>query len=219
MIQITNLTVRFPDGKGSTLTALSVPSFTLEEGGLTCVTGPSGTGKTTFLHCLSGLLTPTTGTIQVGKEVITSRPQEKRCAFRAKKVGYVFQKPLLLPYLTVAENIRLSASFAGESVTDEEISNLLAEVNLKGLEGRYPDTLSGGQQQRVSFLRAIVRKPSLLLADEPTAALDRTNGERLMQILLDYQKGTGCYLLCATHDTHVMSLFPKRYDMQEGGFL
>lgn len=219
MIQITDLTVKFPDGKGSTLTALKVPSFTLEDRGLTCITGPSGTGKTTFLHCLSGLLTPTTGTIQVGKEVITNLPKEKRCAFRAKEVGYVFQRPLLLPYLSVAENIRLSASFAGETVSDEEISNLLQEVNLEGLEGRYPETLSGGQQQRVSFLRAIVRKPSLLLADEPTAALDRVNGEKLMKILLDYQKGTGCYLLCATHDTHVMSLFPKRYDMQEGGFL
>ncbi|WP_299144744.1 ABC transporter ATP-binding protein [uncultured Dialister sp.] len=219
MITIQNLICDFPDGYGKTLRALSVPSFTLADGGMAVITGPSGSGKTTFLHCLSGLLTPTSGTISIGDVKVTSLSPSERCDFRAAKVGYVFQKPLLLPYLTVKENIRLSASLAGGSADDDTVSALLDRVGLSGLEGRKADRLSGGQQQRVSFLRAIVRRPSLLLADEPTASLDEKNGRKLMDFMLDYQKETGCFLLCATHDRWVMDRFPRRYDVQKGAFL
>lgn len=183
------------------------------------ITGPSGSGKTTFLHCLSGLLTPTSGSIRIGEVQLSSLSPSERCDFRAAKVGYVFQKPLLLSYLTVKENIRLSASLSGGSADDDTISSLLHRVGLSGLEERKADRLSGGQQQRVSFLRAIVRRPALLLADEPTAALDEENGKKLMDFMLDYQRETGCFLLCATHDKRVMDRFPLRYDVQKGAFL
>lgn len=114
MITIHHLICDFPDGGGKTLRALSVPSFTLPDGGMAVITGPSGSGKTTFLHCLSGLLTPAAGTISIGDVTVTSLSADERCAFRSSRVGYVFQKPLLLPYLTVAENIRLSASLVGK---------------------------------------------------------------------------------------------------------
>lgn len=219
MITIQNLICDFPDGDGKTLRALSVPSFSLEGGGMAVITGPSGSGKTTFLHCLSGLLTPTSGSIRIGEVQLSSLSPSERCDFRAAKVGYVFQKPLLLSYLTVKENIRLSASLSGGSADDDTISSLLHRVGLSGLEERKADHLSGGQQQRVSFLRAIVRRPALLLADEPTAALDEENGKKLMDFMLDYQRETGCFLLCATHDKRVMDRFPLRYDVQKGAFL
>ncbi len=219
MITIHHLICDFPDGGGKMLRALSVPSFTLPDGGMAVVTGPSGSGKTTFLHCLSGLLTPAAGTISIGDVTVTSLSADERCAFRSSRVGYVFQKPLLLPYLTVAENIRLSASLAGKRAEKGEIENLLEKVGLSGLENRRADRLSGGQQQRVSFLRAIVRRPSLLLADEPTASLDEENGRKLMDFMLAYQREEGCLLLCATHDKRVMNRFPLRYDVQKGAFL
>ena len=219
MILVQNLICEFPDGEGKKLRALSVPSFSLEDGGLAVITGPSGTGKTTFLHCLSGMLTPSYGDITIGDVQLTNLSKEERCRFRAEKVGYVFQKPLLLSWLTVKENIRLSAKLAGRSADDDEIEGLLADVGLSGMGDRKTGHLSGGQQQRVSFLRAGVRHPSLLLADEPTASLDEENGKKLMDIMLDYQKKSGATLLCATHDKRVMDLFPKRYDVQKGGFL
>lgn len=219
MITIQNLICDFPDGDGKTLRALSVPSFSLKDGGMAVITGPSGSGKTTFLHCLSGLLTPTSGSIRIGEVQLSSLSPSERCDFRAAKVGYVFQKSLLLSYLTVKENIRLSASLSGGSADDDTISSLLERVGLSGLEERKADHLSGGQQQRVSFLRAIVRRPALLLADEPTAALDEENGKKLMDFMLDYQRETGCFLLCATHDKRVMDRFPLRYDVQKGAFL
>lgn len=219
MITIQNLICDFPDGDGKKLRALSVPSFSLKEGGMAVITGPSGSGKTTFLHCLSGLLTPSYGDIRIGDVHLSDLSPAQRCGFRAAKVGYVFQKPLLLPFLTVKENILLSASLAGRRSNDREISDLLSRVGLEGLEDRKGDRLSGGQQQRVSFLRAVIRKPSLLLADEPTAALDEENGMRLMDMMLDYQKEAGCFLLCATHDKRVMDRFPVRYDVQKGAFL
>lgn len=219
MIAIQNLICDFPDGDGKTLRALSVPSFSLPDGGMAVITGPSGSGKTTFLHCLSGLLTPSYGDIQIGDVHLSTLSPQERCGFRAAKVGYVFQKPLLLPFLTVKENIRLSAALAGRTVEDSEISELLSRVGLSGLEDRKGDRLSGGQQQRVSFLRAVIRRPSLLLADEPTASLDEENGKHLMDMMLDYQKEAGCFLLCATHDKRVMDRFPVRYDVQKGAFL
>lgn len=219
MITINQLICDFPDGGGRTLRALSVPSFTLADGGMAVITGPSGSGKTTLLHCLSGLLTPTGGTVFIGDICVTALTPNERCQFRSSKVGYVFQKPLLLPYLTVGENIGLSASLAGRSVKEGEMEDLLARVGLSGLAGRRADRLSGGQQQRVSFLRAIVRRPAVLLADEPTASLDEENGRKLMDLMLAYQKEAGCFLLCATHDTRVMDRFPVRYDVQKGAFL
>ena len=219
MITINQLICDFPDGGGRTLRALSVPSFTLADGGMAVITGPSGSGKTTLLHCLSGLLTPTGGTVFIGDICITALTPNERCQFRSSRVGYVFQKPLLLPYLTVGENIGLSASLAGRTVKEGEIEDLLARVGLLGLAGRRADRLSGGQQQRVSFLRAIVRRPAVLLADEPTASLDEENGRKLMDLMLAYQKEAGCFLLCATHDTRVMDRFPVRYDVRKGAFL
>ena len=219
MITINQLICDFPDGGGRTLRALSVPSFTLADGGMAVITGPSGSGKTTLLHCLSGLLTPTGGTVFIGDICVTALTPNERCQFRSSRVGYVFQKPLLLPYLTVGENIGLSASLAGRTVKEGEMEDLLARVGLSGLAGRRADRLSGGQQQRVSFLRAIVRRPAVLLADEPTASLDEENGRKLMDLMLAYQKEAGCFLLCATHDTRVMDRFPMRYDVQKGTFL
>lgn len=207
-IHINHLTIDFPDGEGRRVRALSA-DFLLESGAYALI-GPSGSGKTTLLHAIAGLVTPTSGTILVdGRDVAKMSAAEAK-DFRAREIGYIFQKPLLLPYLTVEENIRLSLTLSGKPYDQEEMKSLLASIGLAGYEKRSVTKLSGGEAQRVSFLRAIIRKPSILLADEPTAALDKENGDRLMDEMLTYQKHTGCLLLCATHDERVQGRFGKR---------
>ena len=207
-IHINHLTIDFPDGEGRWVRALSA-DFLLESGAYALI-GPSGSGKTTLLHAIAGLVMPTSGTILVdGRDVAKMSAAEAK-DFRAMEIGYIFQKPLLLPYLTVEENIRLSLTLSGKPYDQEEMKSLLASIGLSGYEKRSVTKLSGGEAQRVSFLRAIIRKPSILLADEPTAALDKENGDRLMDEMLAYQKHTGCLLLCATHDERVQGRFGKR---------
>ena len=170
MITINQLICDFPDGGGRTLRALSVPSFTLADGGMAVITGPSGSGKTTLLHCLSGLLTPTGGTVFIGDICVTALTPNERCQFRSSRVGYVFQKPLLLPYLTVGENIGLSASLAGRTVKEGEMEDLLARVGLSGLAGRR----AAYQKEEGCFL---------LCATHDTRVMDR------FPVRYDVQKG------------------------------
>ncbi len=211
-IHIDHITCDFPDGEGKRIRALSA-DFYLESGAYALI-GPSGSGKTTLLHAISGLVTPTSGAILVdGKDVAQMTAAEAK-AFRAKEIGYIFQKPLLLPYLTVEENIKLSLTMSGKPYDREEMKSLLASVGLSGYEKRNPAKLSGGEAQRVAFLRAIIRKPRVLLADEPTAALDKENGDLLMAQMLTYQKQSGCLLLCATHDERVQGMFERRVYLQ-----
>ncbi len=213
-IHINHLTIDFPDGEGKMIRALSA-DFLLEEGAYALI-GPSGSGKTTLLHAISGLVTPTEGSIVVdGRDVAKMSAAEAK-DFRAKEIGYIFQKPLLLPYLTVEENIKLSLTMSGKPYDREEAKELMAAVGLAGYEKRKPAKLSGGEAQRVAFLRAIIRKPKILLVDEPTASLDKENGDLLMAVMLSYQKKSHCILLCATHDERVQGMFEKRMYLKRG---
>ena len=213
MITIDDLICEFPDGEGKTIRALTLPKARIGNEAWALI-GPSGSGKTTLLHCLSGLVTPTEGGISIDGVCLSDLNEAELCHFRSHQVGYVFQKPLLMPYLTVAENLQLSASLQGRRLTAGDIADLLGSVGLSGYEHRKPGKLSGGEAQRVSFLRAILRKPAILLADEPTASLDRENGEIIVRELLAYQKASGCTLLCATHDEKVQQQFSKHLILQ-----
>ncbi|EGF13573.1 ABC superfamily ATP binding cassette transporter, ABC protein [Dialister micraerophilus DSM 19965] len=214
LIEVSNLTRTFSDSSGYVVKALLVKEFKLEKGEKTALIGPSGSGKTTFLHCLSALLSPTSGIILIdgrSVETMTSKEKEK---WRATFVGYIFQKALLIPYLNVYENISLSAEMAGKKKTKKEIENWLEKVGLEGYGKRKPSGLSGGEQQRVSFIRAIIKEPKLILADEPTASLDMENGRILMKLLLDYQKESECMLICATHDRQVQKYFSRKFVLE-----
>lgn len=215
MITIESLICEFPDGDGKTIRALSIPYEKLENGAW-ALTGPSGSGKTTLLHCLSGLITPTRGHIFIQDKDITQMTAKERCDFRAHQVGYMFQKPLLLPYLNVEENLQISATLSGNSISKKDISCLLESVGLGGYETRTVRKLSGGEAQRVSFLRAILRKPSIFLADEPTASLDSKNGKLLIEKMLSYQKESQCLLICATHDEKVKEQFINHLVLERG---
>lgn len=215
MLQVTDLVCEYPEADGKTVRGLVLPAFQLGDGEACGVTGPSGSGKTTLFHCLSGLLSPTRGEIRIDDVSLTGLSEKERARWRAENLGYVFQEPKLLPFLTIGENIRLSARLAGRSVPAEELEELLRRVDLAGYESRYPRQLSGGERQRAAFVRAIVRRPRLLLADEPTANLDGRNSDRLLSLLLEYQKESGCMLLCASHDPAVQKRFKKHLELRK----
>lgn len=215
MLQVKDLVCEYPEADGKKVRGLVLPRFQLADGEACGVTGPSGSGKTTLFHCLSGLLSPTRGEIRIDGVLLTGLPERERARWRAENLGYVFQEPKLLPFLTIGENIRLSAQLAGRTVAKEELGNLLQGVDLDGYEDRFPRQLSGGERQRAAFVRAIVRRPRLLLADEPTANLDGRNSDRLLDLLLAYQKESGCMLLCASHDPAVQKRFARSLELRK----
>ncbi|MEH6836962.1 ABC transporter ATP-binding protein, partial [Falsihalocynthiibacter arcticus] len=157
-------------------------SLTIEEGEMTVLSGPSGSGKTTLLNAIGGLDEPNSGTISVDDVEITGLTKAERADVRLRRIGFVFQAYNLIPVLTVQENVEFVMQLQGVTVSERKQRSLeiLEEVGLTGLENRRPAQLSGGQQQRVAVARAIVSKPVLILADEPTANLDTKTSAQLL---------------------------------------
>jgi putative ABC transport system ATP-binding protein len=184
---------------------LGVPSGTS-----VAVVGPSGCGKSTLLGLLGGLDLPTTGSVRVGSHVVSALGDRERAAFRRGNVGYVYQNDNLLPFLTVEENLAFQLALNPDGAADPgHAPRLLARLGLDALARRVPDQLSGGQRQRVAIARAIVHRPRLLLADEPTGALDSRSGEQVMDLLIDLNQ-IGQTLLIVTHDPHLATRCASR---------
>jgi putative ABC transport system ATP-binding protein len=186
--------------------ALSCQEFTVGAGESVAIMGPSGCGKSTLLGLIAGLAQPTKGSVTIGATSITSLTESERVAFRKENFGIVYQADNLLPFLTVAENIRLQLSLCADTKgADAKIADLLEKLGLEGLGERLPDQLSGGQRQRAAIARAIVHAPPIILADEPTGALDEGNATNVVELLLGIQKRLGSTLVIVTHDPKIAS--------------
>ena len=197
--------------------AVKEVSFTLDAGAFTIVRGPSGCGKTTLLLIAGGLLHPTTGSLTFMEESLYAMNVEKRAAFRAKNIGFVFQQFHLIPYLTVLENT-LAPCFKG----DLDNAHLYAEELLHrfGLDrhaNKPPATLSTGERQRVALIRALINRPKLLLADEPTGNLDEENGRLVLDALADFAAEGGAVLF-VTHDSSITTRSGQVLEMRNGSF-
>lgn len=217
MLEITRLRKEYRDGS-QTVTAVTVDSLVLQAGEQVALTGPSGSGKTTLLHLVSGLLTPTSGEVRFAGTAVSAMPETGRDAWRAKTVGYVFQKLNLLAGLSVLENLLVAMSFAGTVPQPDRrrwASHLLAQVGLANRLDSRPHRLSTGEQQRVAIARAVVNKPRLILADEPTASLDQANALKALTLLRQLAAETNSILLVATHDRQIMSLLPRLYPLRQ----
>ncbi|MDY4920664.1 MAG: ATP-binding cassette domain-containing protein [Phascolarctobacterium sp.] len=219
-LEIEDLQKVFYTPEGNVGTIIYVPEIKLEQGDALVLDGPSGSGKTTILHLVSGLLAPDSGSITFAGEELTQLEPAARACWRAQNVGYVLQKLNLLPELTVMENILLPLCWEKQETDEEALrvraQELLRRVGLQGKERLTPLRLSIGEQQRVAVVRALLRKPALVLADEPTASLDKHNGELVLALLQRLCRENQAILLLSTHDEAIKSHFAKRYDVRRG---
>jgi putative ABC transport system ATP-binding protein len=183
----------------------------IEPGEFVCLSAPSGSGKTTLLNAIGGLDRPTSGEITIDGTRIDALGKNELAELRLHRIGFVFQAYNLIPVLTARENVELVMQVQGVAAEERHrrSSAVLAEVGLEGLGDRRPHQMSGGQQQRVAVARAIVAEPALVLADEPTANLDSSSSDQLMQLFVDLNRERGVTFVIATHDPRVMA-YAKR---------
>lgn len=188
-------------GSGDTrVWALDDVNLTVKKGEILAVVGASGSGKSTLLHVMGGVDTPTNGNIIVDGKDITTLKDEEMSVFRRRKIGFVFQAYHLIPVLTVEENIKMPILLDHKKPDREYIDHIIEMLGLKDRKKHLPNQLSGGQQQRAAIARALANRPSLLLADEPTGALDSTNGNEVMSLLQDSVKKLNQTLVLITHN-------------------
>jgi putative ABC transport system ATP-binding protein len=199
-----------------TIRALDRVSFTVTGGSSVAVTGPSGGGKSTLLGVVGGLARPTTGTVTVGDRDLSSLQERDGDVFRRRSIGFVYQTDNLLPFLTVLENVQLRLALVGEGVDPVRPLDLLGRLGLADLAHRLPDQLSGGQRQRAAVARAVVHRPLVILADEPTGALDAESGDAVIELLLDIRAELGATLVMVTHDLSAASRLDHRLVLADG---
>jgi putative ABC transport system ATP-binding protein len=181
--------------------ALQDVSFDIEEGEFVAVMGPSGSGKSTLLNLIAGLDRATEGRIRVGGTEVTRLSERALARYRCERVGMIFQFFNLLSNLTALENVMIPGRLAGVRAGQarRQAEELLGQLGIADKAGKFPATLSGGERQRVAIARAVVNRPALLLADEPTGALDSQNGSQVMDLLVELNRG-GQTVLLVTHD-------------------
>jgi putative ABC transport system ATP-binding protein len=196
--------------------ALDGVSFTVHSGSSVAITGPSGGGKSTLLSVIGGLSQPTSGTIRIGNSRISEMSESDRCDFRRSHIGFVYQADNLLPFLTLIENVGLQLALNGKSSGTGKSLAMLANLGLAGLAYRLPDHLSGGQRQRASVARAIVNEPEIILADEPTGALDAANAFGVIELLLGMQREIGATLIMVTHDRDAARRLDRQIHLRDG---
>ena len=217
VITINNLVKRFPVG-GDFFTALKNIDLTLNKGEFTGLIGPSGSGKTTLLNIIGGLDSPTEGRVSVLGQALNDTSHGERARLRRKHMGFIFQSYNLLPVYTVFENVELPL-ILNKIDKDERRSMVEQAVESVGLTDKMdsrPNMLSGGECQRTAIARAIVHKPALVLADEPTANLDAENSHHIMKILVRLNQELSTSFIFATHDEKIMAYLRRIIHLDDG---
>jgi putative ABC transport system ATP-binding protein len=217
VLEATNVVKELGEGAGK-VRALKGISLSLNSGELTLLMGPSGSGKTTLLSILGCILTPTSGTVRIGDEPLDGLDAEQLARLRRRHIGFVFQSYNLFPTLTAFENVRLALDVRGADYAEAVIKGeaALKSVGLVHKLRSYPRNLSRGEQQRVAVARALAAAPSVILADEPTAALDSENGQTVMSLLAQIAEDTRYAVLAVTHDPHTMGYADRIICIEDG---
>lgn len=217
LLEAKNITKTF--GRGHVqVRAVDSANLSLAAGELTLLMGPSGSGKTTLLSILGCMLTPSKGTLSVCGDSAEKAGPEQLAEIRRSHIGFIFQSYHLFPTLTAAENIQLALDIRGESGREAETRSLklLEKVGLARRAAAFPRELSGGEQQRVAIARAVIANPSVILADEPTAALDANNGRSIMSILHELAKERDSAVLVVSHDSRAVPFADKIIYIEDG---
>ena len=201
--------------------ALDDVSLDIYKGEFVCFLGTSGSGKSTFLNMVAGLEKPTKGEIWIGKVPIHKLNESQVTIFRQKNIGFIFQAYHLMQSMTAIENVALPLMLKGvpKEVRDPAAKKALAEVGLKGYENRKPNQMSGGQQQRVGIARALVGKPKIIFADEPTGNLDSHTTKDVMDLISKQVKANGQTLILVTHDRSIADYADKIVTIQDGNII
>ena len=201
---------------GGVVRALDGISLRVGPGESVAIVGPSGCGKSTLLGLIAGLDTPTAGTVTIGTQQVSSMDDEERARLRRRDVGLVFQSDDLLPFLTATENVSAQLALVDGNGAHAASVEILAGAGLADEIDKLPDQLSGGQRQRVAVARAIVHRPRLIVADEPTGSLDPDNAMAVVDLLLEAQRVTGSTLVLVTHEQAVAARLHRIVSLRDG---
>jgi len=211
LLEITNLTKTYARPGGGRHRVLEVKAFTLAAGAQLALRGESGTGKTTFLNLIAGILAPDSGGIVLDGQDLAKLGEAGCDRLRAETIGYIFQTFNLLQGHTALENVEFGMAF-GRGVDRAHAAALLKRVGLDDKLGHFPRQLSTGQQQRVAVARALANRPQLVLADEPTGNLDRRHGRESLELIREVCRESGAALLLVSHDERVLAAFEHMQD-------
>ena len=218
LLKIQQLIKRYTAPGGEAHTVLDVPEFTLDAGQHVALRGVSGTGKTTFLNCIAGILRPDQGDIELAGQNIAVASEGHRDQLRARHIGYIFQTFNLLQGYTCLENVLLGMSFSGQAKI-QAAAAILKRVGLSDRMDYRPSELSVGQQQRVAVARALANRPQLVLADEPTGNLDEANGAAVMDLLFGLRDRYGATLIMVTHAPELATRCDRVVRLRDGHLL
>ncbi len=217
LVQLHNLTKSFREGVGERLVFRDL-NATIRAGEFVVLLGRSGSGKSTLLNLLSGIDLPTAGEVVIDAQHLTRLSEQQRTLFRREHIGFVFQFYNLIPTLTVLENLLLPLELNGEAgaAAEQQARELLQQVELGDRSESYPDRLSGGEQQRIAICRALIHRPLLLLADEPTGNLDAETGQQVLELLVRLARENRMTTLMVTHSPEVAKLADRVLTIRDG---
>jgi putative ABC transport system ATP-binding protein len=217
LIQLNGITKVFRVG-GEDFSALHEINLSIEPKSFMSFVGPSGSGKTTLLNLIGGLDTPTSGDIKFGDESLGDMSPDQRALYRRENIGFIFQSYNLLPVYNIYENILFPFLLANlkESAVRDRVMSIIEQVGLMPQINKRPSELSGGQCQRVAIARALVKEPRLVLADEPTANLDKENSYQILELMLDLNKKFGAAFIFSTHDEKVTKFVRREVGLEDG---
>ena len=214
-LEISQSTVVYPDGE-STVTALDKADLSAKPGELTAIIGESGSGKSTLLSVAAGLVTPTSGRVEVAGIDLTGADDKTRSKVRRENIGVIFQQANLLASLTVREQLLIMDHIRGVRMRPQRADELLEQVGLANLGSRRMAQLSGGQRQRVNIARALMAEPALLLADEPTSALDSSLSQEIMALIAKLTREMNTATVMVTHDRRLLDYVDQAVEVRDG---
>ncbi|MEB6170331.1 ABC transporter ATP-binding protein [Staphylococcus pseudoxylosus] len=215
MLEFKDVTKYFKDGN-QTIEAVKPTTVNFDKNELISIIGPSGSGKSTFLTMAGALQTPTSGEIIINNKNISQMNQKSLSDTRMQEIGFILQATNLVPFLTVKQQFKLLQKQKKDVLTSNEYAKLMEQLNLKLIENKLPSEISGGQKQRVAIAKALYTKPSLILADEPTASLDTDNAMEVMHILKEQTVQHNKTCIVVTHDERLTSFCDRVYHMEDG---
>lgn len=196
--------------------AMKETNFTADRGELIAIIGPSGSGKSTFLTIVGGLLTPTSGSVVINDKNLADLNEKERSKIRLKEIGFILQASNLVPFLTVANQLKLLDQVKKENMTKKQLEELYDDLGIGDLRTKYPADLSGGERQRVAIAKALYSNPSIILADEPTASLDSDRAYEVMELLKNETKNKNTTTIVVTHDIRLVDYCDKVFKMTDG---